>query len=227
MGLSTDPPPTEAARPDPRPLRSDARRNRERVLAAAREVFAERGLGAAVEDVARRAGVGVATVCRNFPTKQALVDAVISEVLGPLERAATEAARDPDPGRGFEQFVITLADFQASNRALAEEMASDARLSNDRLKRELRTALATLVGRAQAVGAVRADIGPADLAMLFLGLAHAAALVGDVDPELHRRFVHIALDGLRTPEPTALPGRALDFSDLDRPADGPGMMGPT
>jgi len=198
-------------------LRSDARRNRERVLAAAREVFAERGLGAPIEDVARRAGVGVATVCRNFATKQALVDAVISEILGPLGKAATEASADPDPGRAFERFVITLAEFQASNRALAEEMAADAGLSTDRLKREIRTAVTALVGRAQEVGAVRADIGPADLAMLFLGIAHAAALAGDVDPDLHRRFVHIALDGLRTPEPTTLPGRALDFSDLDRP----------
>jgi AcrR family transcriptional regulator len=208
--LSTDSPPS-------RPLRADARRNRERVLTAAREVFAEGGLGASIEDVARRAGVGVATVCRNFATKQALVDAVISEVLWPLEKAAADAAADPDPGRAFEQFVITLAEFQASNRALAEEMAADARLSNDRLKRELRTAITALVVRAQAVGAVRPDIGPADLAMLFLGIAHAAALGGDEDRELHRRFVHIALDGLRTPEPTALPGRALDFSDLDPP----------
>jgi AcrR family transcriptional regulator len=190
------------------------------VLAAARQVFAERGLGAPIEDVARRAGVGVATVCRNFATKQVLVDAVIAEVLAPLQRAAAEAGADPDPGRAFEQFVVTMAEFQASNRALAEEMAADARLSNDRLKLELRAAVTALVGRAQAVGAVRADIGPADLAMLFLGIAHAAALVGDEDRELHRRFVHIALDGLRTPNPTALPGRALDFSDVDRPTGG-------
>jgi AcrR family transcriptional regulator len=211
--LSTEPPPS-------RPLRSDARRNRERVLEAARQVFAERGLAAPIEDVARRAGVGVATVCRNFATKQALVDAVISEVLAPLEKAAADAEADPDPGRAFDQFVITMAEFQASNRALAEEMAADTRLSNDRVKRQLRAAIAALVGRAQAVGAVRADIGPADLAMLFLGIAHAAALVGDEDRELHRRFVHIALDGLRTSNPTALPGRALDFTDVDRPAAG-------
>jgi len=169
-------------------------------------------------------------VCRNFPTKQALVDAVISEVLTPLEKAASEAGADPDPGRAFEQFVITLAEFQASNRALAEEMAADARLSTDRHKRELRTGVTALVRRAQAVGAVRADIGPADLAMLFLGIAHAAALVGDVGPELHRRFVLIALDGLRTADPTALPGRALDFSDLDRstpPEPGAGAPRPT
>src|SRR5438132_10750112 len=107
-----------------RPQRADARRNRERVLAAAEAVFAESGGKAPVEEVARRAGVGVGTVCRNFPTKQALVEAVVGAMYETLLREAEEALADPDPARAFERFVVGLPEFQARHRALADQMAS-------------------------------------------------------------------------------------------------------
>src|SRR6476646_7476085 len=104
---------TSAVEAEAGPRRADARRNRERVLAAAEAVFAETGLKAPVEEVARRAGVGVGTVCRNFPTKQALVEAVVSAMYETLRREAEAALADPDPAHAFEQFVIGLPAFQA------------------------------------------------------------------------------------------------------------------
>src|SRR6185503_14037101 len=97
------------------PMRSDARRNRELVLAAAEAVFSEMGLRAQVEEVARRAGVGVGTVCRNFPTKQALVEAVLA--------AMYESLLD-DARAAFADFFTRMSDFQMRHRALAESMAT-------------------------------------------------------------------------------------------------------
>src|SRR5689334_22667471 len=108
-----------------RQQRADARRNRERVLAAASDVLAESGLRAPMEEIARRAGVGVGTVCRNFPTKQAMVDAVLVDLYETLLRDALDGVANPDAGAAFETFVEALSAFQARHRALAEQMAND------------------------------------------------------------------------------------------------------
>jgi AcrR family transcriptional regulator len=201
-----------------RPLRADARRNRERVLAAAEQVFAESGLKGQIEEVARRAGVGVGTVCRNFPTKQALVEAVLTSMYESLFNRALEALDNPDAGEAFEQFVIAFPEFQARHRALGEQMANELELptSAQPLREELLRALSELVSRAQASGAIRADIGPADVSMLFAGVAHATALAGELQPVLRERYVRIILDGMRPREASVLPGRPLDFAQLRR-----------
>jgi AcrR family transcriptional regulator len=209
-----DPP---LAAPTDGPRRADARRNRERVLEAAEAVFGESGLKAPIEDVARRAGVGVGTVCRNFPTKQALVEAVVGAMYETLLHEAEHALADPDPAHAFERFVVGLPDFQARHRALADQMASENMLASAASPREqLLRAVSELVGRAQAAGAIRADIGPGDVSMLFSGVAHATAIVGDLQPVLRERYVRIILDGLRARDATALPGRPLDFAQLRR-----------
>jgi AcrR family transcriptional regulator len=201
-----------------RPLRADARRNRERVLAAAEEVFAESGLKGQIEEVARRAGVGVGTVCRNFPTKQALVEAVLTSMYESLVNRAREALDNPDPGEGFERFFVALPEFHARHRALGEQMAKELELptSAQPLREQLTRALTELVSRAQASGAIRADIGPADVSLLFAGIAHATALAGELQPMLRERYVRIILDGMRPREASALPGRPLDFAQLRR-----------
>ncbi len=201
---------------EPRPRRADALRNRERVLAAAEEVFAEEGLRAQVEEVARRAGVGVGTVCRNFPTKQALVEAVLTSRYETLVELARDALADPDPAVAFERFFVALPEFHARHRALSEQMANELELppSAEPLREELRRALDELVSRAQVAGAVRADIGPADISMLFAGVAHATALVGDLQPVLRERYVRIVLDGLRPQKASDLPGKPLSFNQL-------------
>jgi AcrR family transcriptional regulator len=199
-----------------RPMRSDARRNRELVLAAAEDVFSEMGLRAQVEEVARRAGVGVGTVCRHFPTKQALVEAVLEAMYESLLQDARRALEQPDPGKAFHTFFYALSEFQARHRALAEHMATEIDLSASAqtVRDSLRAAIDELVTRAQDSGAIRADIGSADVALLFSGVAHATALAGDLQPALRKRYVALLLDGLHPLEASPLPGKPLDFSQL-------------
>jgi AcrR family transcriptional regulator len=201
-----------------RPQRADARRNRELVLAAAEEVFGESGLKGQIEEVARRAGVGVGTVCRNFPTKQALVEAVLTSMYESLVGRALDALSHPDAGEAFERFFVALPEFQSRHRALGEQIAKELELPTraQPLREALVRALAELVSRAQAAGAIRDDIGPADVLMLFNGVAHATAVAGELEPMLRERYVRIILDGLRPKEASELPGRPLDFEQLRR-----------
>src|SRR3954465_5929996 len=161
-----------------RAMRSDARRTRELVLAAAEDVFSEMGLRAQIEEVARRAGVGVGTVCRHFPTKQALIEAVLEAMYESLLDDARHALEQPDPGTAFQTFVFALSEFHARHRALAEHMATEINLpeSSQPVRDAMREAIDALVARAQEAGAIRADVGPADIALLFSGVAHPTAL---------------------------------------------------
>jgi AcrR family transcriptional regulator len=199
-------------------MRSDARRNRERVLVAAEDVFSEMGLRAQIEEVARRAGVGVGTVCRHFPTKQALVEAVLEAMYESLLQDARRALEQPDPGVAFRTFFFALSEFQARHRALAEHMATEIELpvSAQSVRDSLRGAIGELVTHAQEAGAIRDDIGPADVALLFSGVAHATALAGDLQPVLRKRYVSLIFDGLRPLEASQLPGKPLDFAQLQR-----------
>lgn len=201
-----------------RPLRADAARNRARVLDAAEAVFTDLGQGATIEAVARRAGVGVGTVCRRFPTKQALLDAVVTRMTESLLDDALDAREVSDPGAAFELFVHRLADQQARHRLLAEQMASSFELPSvaDDVRTALRTAISDLVEGAQAAGALRADISAADVAVLFAGIAQATAITSDVVPALRDRYVEVVLDGLRPAAASELPGRPLGFDDLER-----------
>jgi len=198
-------------------MRADGRRNRQRVLDAAGALLAERGLKVQIEEIAQRAGVGVGTVCRNFATKEALIDTVLAGMCEEMLEQARAAQADPDAGRAFTTFVTTVADFQGRHRVLAEEMSTTVDMPTGavKIKRALRHSVEDLVARAQACGALRADIGPADMAMLFAGIGHAAALAG-VDPVLRQRYLTIVLDGLRPIQPTPLPGGPLTFEELDR-----------
>ncbi len=130
-------------------MRSDARRNRERVLVAAEDVFSEMGLRAQIDEVARRAGVGVGTVCRHFPTKQALVEAVLEAMYKSLLADARLALCQPDPGAAFQTFFFALSEFQARHRALAEHMATeiDLPVSAQSVRDALRGAIGELVTR--------------------------------------------------------------------------------
>ena len=200
------------------PRRSDARRNRQAVLEAAEVELATNGLKTPIEAIAKRAGVGVGTVCRHFPTKQALVEAVLVSMYAELLAGAEAALEHPDAGAGFLQFFDSVTAFQARHRALAEQMATDVVLpaSEESLRPALHATISEIVTRAQAAGAVRADIGPADVAMLLSGVAHATATVDALAPTLRERYLHIILDGLRPGAATPLPGRPLEFAELRR-----------
>jgi AcrR family transcriptional regulator len=201
-----------------RPRRSDARRNRHAVLAAAEAEFSRAGLKAPIEAIAKRAGVGVGTVCRHFPTKQALIEAVLTSLYESLLADAQAALEQDDAGAAFLAFFEAVTAFQSRHRALAEQMATDVALpaSEESLRLALHDAITEIVARAQAAGAVRADIGPADVAMLFSGVAHATSTLGPLEPALRERYMRIVLDGLRPVDASPLPGRPLDFAELRR-----------
>src|SRR2546430_8743937 len=106
-----------------RPLRADAARNRTRILAAAREAFAQSGLDVGVEEIARRAGVGKGTLYRRFPTKEALVRAIFEDILDELEQLSRDAEADEDPGAAFARYLGGAARMQASNQGFYDVVA--------------------------------------------------------------------------------------------------------
>ena len=196
--------------------RADAVRNREKVLAAAEAAFAAFGRKAHLDDIAEAAGVGVGTVCRHFPTKQDLLAAVCERLYRSLLETALVALDADDPAEAFERFFVALPEFHQRHRAFAEQMAAELDTAAEPVRNELMEVMTRLVTRAQAAGAIRTDIGPADVSMLFSGIAHATAVAGDMQPMLHERYVRIVLDGLRPDGVSTLPGSPLDFSELRR-----------
>jgi AcrR family transcriptional regulator len=190
-----------------RPLRADARRNRDRVLDAARECFAQHGLDAQMDEIARAAKVGVGTVYRHFPTKEALAEAIAADHFDRLAASAREALENPDPWDGFSEFLRNSGQVQAGDRALAEVMAAEPELMCDAASRrpDLHDALAQLVKRAQDAGRLRRDLVPADVPMLICGVGRAT-LAGSKGPTMSpRRYLEIVLDGLRAPGSGELP----------------------
>jgi AcrR family transcriptional regulator len=177
------------------------------VLAAADTVFAEAGLHAGIEEIAHRAGVGVGTVCRNFPTKEDLVAAVLAVRGEAMLNDARLALADPDPAAAFEGFMVAAAASAARYRALAEEMAARGDVPvRPGLKEEFRDALERLVRHAQLAGVVRADVTPADVKLILSGLAQAMVTPGE--DRSREQFLRIVLDGLRPQMAPEAPGTA-------------------
>ena len=177
-------------------LRADARRNRARVIAVARAVFSERGPEARMEEIAALAGVGVGTLYRNFPTKEALLAELIAQSFREITAAAREALADPDTWEAFERVMRLFVRMGATDRAFARAVPighAEGRLgeARDELHRRLRA----LVERAQAAGTLRPEVTEEDLLMLFMGIIHAPP--HRRSPERQERCVAIILDGLR------------------------------
>ncbi len=183
--------------------RADARRNRERVLAAADAVFAARGVNASTEEIAREAGVGIGTVFRHFPTKELLLEAVIISRLEAFAGEARVLADDAeaDAGEAFFPLFARAADQSAA------KFAATAALNDDGIAilaaaapalAEVRAALDALLIRAQAAGAVRRDVGVDEVIALLVGATRAAEYTG-WNRALLERTVAIFRDGLRPP----------------------------
>jgi AcrR family transcriptional regulator len=185
--------------PDPRPLRADARRNRARVLDAAEAVFAAKGTGASTEEVARRAGVGIGTVFRHFPTKEALLEAIVAARLRRHAEEADALAAAEDPGAALFGFLTRAVDQSATKLAFADALAAagvDVERALAESGRDLRRSLGGLLERAQRAGAVRDDVGVDELIALLVGASRAARHAGQ-DPGVRARTVAVAFDGLR------------------------------
>ncbi len=159
-----------------RPLRKDAERNRQKILAAAAEVFTERGLQATLDDVARQAGVGVGTVYRRFPDKEALVEALFTERLDTLVGFAEQGLAEPDPWTGLVFFLEQGATVIAGDRGLRQILmfATYGRDRVDQARQRLLPVVLRMVQRAQEAGQVRADLRPTDVPLIEFMLSVAA-----------------------------------------------------
>jgi len=178
-----------------RPLRADARRNRARLLDVADQVFTERGVGASTEEIARAAGVGIGTVFRHFPTKEALLAAVLAARLERLAAEAEALAADPDPGAALDQLVRVVVGHARAKNAYADALGGDISGVKEEVRGRLRDAVAALLARAQAAGAVRAELRPADLMALLVGASRAVEHTADAPAR--ERVLGVVLAGLR------------------------------
>jgi AcrR family transcriptional regulator len=207
--------------PEPeRPLRRDAERNRQRIMAAAAGAFAEGGLGVTMDEIARRAGVGVGTVYRRFPDKELLIEALFEQRIEELVGLA-EAARDnPDPFAGLVQFFESSLAVQAADRGLKEVVLDPSRGESRvaHARDRIAPVVDALVARARASGELRGDVASSDVALIQFMLGALIDYTHEVDPEAWRRLLGIVLDGLRArrDSPSPLPRPPLDDADLDR-----------
>ncbi|WP_405587985.1 TetR/AcrR family transcriptional regulator [Streptomyces sp. NBC_01092] len=183
----------------PRAMRADARRNHERLLAEARSAFAEHGTDASLEDVARRAGVGIGTLYRHFPNRDALLSAVFEEAVGDLLARSRELLRSPEPCAALVTWLREMVTHAGEYRGLARSLMSvsyDGTSDLARCSGPIRQAGGALLSRAQEAGSVRPDVAIGDL----LQLTHAIALAAEetpADPELADRLLHLTLRGLK------------------------------
>jgi AcrR family transcriptional regulator len=196
-----------------RPLRVDAERNRQRILAAAADVFAARGRGVSLDDIAAAAGVGVGTVYRRFPDKDALIEALFEEKIRGIEELARSSLKIEDPWEAFSGFMRGMCRLQAQDRGLKEALMSADR-GHERLSAARDTiapVASQLLTRAQEAGAVRADLGAYDVPMLNLCLGLIADRTRDIAPDYWQRVMTIVLDGISAQGPTTpMPAEPLD-----------------
>ena len=203
-----------------RPLRRDAERNRGRILAAAAEAFAERGLVVTMDEIARRAGVGVGTVYRRFPEKELLIDALFEQRIGALVALAEVARERPSAWDGLNEFFAAVVAQLAADRGLKEVVLSTAH-GQERVARargRIAPIVDELIARAKAEGELRPDIAGSDLGLIQFMLGALADSTRELHPDLWQRFLGIVLDGLRTRRdgPSPLGPGPLDEAELDR-----------
>ena len=201
-----------------RPLRADAERNRRRILGEAAEVFARRGLEAGLDEIARHAGVGTATVYRRFPDKASLVSALFEDRIEAFFDLARRAGAAEDPWDGLVLFCEGTVEMQIADRGLREIMFTDVWWTERMLaaRAELMPMIAGLVERARASGALRPDVEVTDLAVVQIMLDAAGCFGRGTAPEQWRRQLGIVLDGLRARRdaPTPLPVEPMSPIDL-------------
>ena len=200
--------------PAPRPLRRDAERNRQRILRAASDVFTTRGLQVSLDDVAQHAGVGVGTVYRRFPDKEALVEALFEERIQAMVGLAEKALAEPDSWTGLVTFLESACAELATDHGLREILmfASYGRDRVERGKARMQPLVTQIVQRAQRDGKVRQDLRPTDILFIEFMLSAAAGYAQPVKPELWRRYLTLITDALRPARegPTPLPEAALE-----------------
>jgi AcrR family transcriptional regulator len=193
-----------------RPLRRDAQLNRERIIEAAREVFAARGLSASLDDVAHHAGVGIGTVYRRFPTKEALLEVALDERLEEHVRAAEAALAAPTGWDGLVEFLRRAAEMQAADRGLRDlVLGSDFHARHKaRARDRIEPPIRQLIDRAHREGSLRPDVTIEDLPLLLMMVSEVAHHSHTGRPDAYARYLQLLIDGLR---------RSPDAGDLGPP----------
>jgi AcrR family transcriptional regulator len=204
--------------------RRDAQRNRDRIVASARVLFAREGIDASVEDITRHAGVGMGTLYRHFSTKEELVDAVLEDALSDYVALAEQALAEEDAWTGFTFFLERAVGLHAANRGLKDVVATHEHgLKHVRAMRaRTRPLLRRLVERAQEAGTLRPDFTVEDMPLLFWTSGRVIEVTSSVAPDYWRRYLGLILDGLRAEAATPLPQPPLSEAQLKRAARGRG-----
>lgn len=193
------------------PLRADARRNRDAILDAALEVFAEEGIETQSQVIAERAGIGVGTLFRHFPTKDSLVEAVGLIQVGTIIERFDAALREPDPAGAFERLMWHFTGNHAQYRAVPRALRDDTSEQVDGLRTRLYEILDRAVRLAQEAGRIRADLQLVDVMLLMTACAHVADGTSKSDPALRKRFMTVVFSGMR-------PDTGVDLPRLSRSA---------
>lgn len=190
-----------------RPLRRDARENRESILEAARGAFAELGIDASVEEIACRAGVGMGTLYRRFPTKDALIDAVFEEHLDRMAAAAERALDATDAWEALLDYLSYVVGLQATDRGLSEILGAHLRTEQlvARARSRLRPLVQRLIIRAQETGKLREDVVFEDVSVLLWTTGRVVDATREIAPEFWQRYLALMVDGLRAHHASPLP----------------------
>lgn len=198
---------TQRADAGARPLRADAERNRDRILIAAKEVFAELGLEASTNEVARRAGVGVATLFRRFPTRDELIEAVFAPKMEAYAAAAQAALEAEDPWRGFCDFIERVCAMQAEDQGFADVLTLTFPMSKAlRAERDASAqALVKVIERAQAAGKLRADFVHQDIPLILMANAGVVTATRGAAPDAWRRLVGYLIQAFAAEQQAPLP----------------------
>ena len=191
----------------PRPLRADAKLNRDRILAAAAELFAERGLSVPLEEIAARAGVGVATLYRRFPTRADLAAAAFERNISGYTEAVDRALANEQAWDGFRTLVFELCELQASDAGLRDLLttAFPASSAVEQRTNETVQKVKALIGRAQAEGSLRPDVVVADIVVMLMANAGVLRTTGAAAPDAWRRFAALMVDAFRARPGAPLP----------------------
>ncbi len=200
--------------------RSDALRNRERILDSARLLLASDGVDVSVDDITRHAGVGMGTLYRHFATKDELVDAVLEEAFDELVSLAEAGVADEDAWRGFTGFLENALARHVANRGLKDVLAGSerGRLRAQGMRARMRPLLRRMVERAHQQGSLRDDFTAQDMPLVFWTSSRVIEATAAVEGEVWRRYLSLLLDGLRATAATPLPVPPLTPEQLVRVA---------
>ena len=211
--------------PAARPLRRDAERNRQLILDTAKAVFAQRGLDASLDEVAHAAGLGVGTVYRRFPNRDALIDALFDDMLRSIEHIVAESVALPRAWDGLIHFMSSMLESQGRDKALRDLMLSRQKYldlceqdKEEVVRETVEPALYALIDQAKAQGDLRPDVVPTDVGVLLISAVGVVDFTAPADPDVWRRHFTILLDGLRARPAdgnAALTPAALDDEQLE------------